>query len=193
MMTYLQTISDVVFEALKPSYENELDNFKTLKEAWDHVESEYRLEKNDDGDERESNDEGVEGDKKKVTNPFKTLMGQLFGWLQQLHVIGFNSGKYDINVIKRFFIPYLLTPSEDEDEDKSCFVYKRINTFMCFSTTKRKFIDVINYLAPGFSYDKYLKAYACTVQKGHFQYEYIDDLRKLEDALFLPKQRFIAD
>ena len=127
MMTNLQNISDAAFEALKPSYENELEKLKTLKEAWDHVESEYRLEKNDDGDERESNDEGVEGDKKKVTTPFKTLMGQLFRWLQQLPVIGFNSGKYDINVIKRFFIPYLLTPSEDEDEDKSC-----LNTVMCF-------------------------------------------------------------
>ena len=87
MMTYLQTISDVAFEALKPSYENELDKLKTLKEAWNHVESEYRLEKNDDGDERESNDEGVEGDKTKVTNSFKTLMGQLFMWLQQLPVM----------------------------------------------------------------------------------------------------------
>ena len=87
-MTYLQTISDAAFEALKPSYENELDKLKTLKEAWDHVENEYRLEKNDDCDERESNDEGVEGDKKKVTNPFNTRMGQLFrarmyeGWIK---------------------------------------------------------------------------------------------------------------
>ena len=45
MMTYLQTISDAAFEALKPSYANELDKLKTLKEAWDHVESEYRLER----------------------------------------------------------------------------------------------------------------------------------------------------
>ena len=100
-----------------------------------------------------------------MTNPFKTLMGQLFGWLQKQSVIGFNSGKYDIIVIKRFFIPYLLTPSEDEVEDKSCFVIKRVNTFMCFSTTKLRFVDVVNYLAPGFSYDKYPKAYGCTVQK----------------------------
>ena len=29
-MTYLQTISDAALEALKPSYENELDKLKTL-------------------------------------------------------------------------------------------------------------------------------------------------------------------
>ena len=131
------------------------------------MESEYRLEKNDDGDERESTDKGVEWDRKKVTNPIKTLMGQLFVWLQQIPVIGFNSGKYDINVFKRFFIPYLLTHSEDEDEDESYFVIKRLNTFMCFSTTKTRFVDVVDYIAPGFSYDKYLKAYGCTVEKGH--------------------------
>ena len=156
------------------------------------MESEYRLEKNDDGDERESNDEGVEGDKKKVTNPFKTFMGHLFGWLQQLPVIGFNSGKYDINVIKRFFIPSLLTTSEDEDEDESCFVIKRLDTFMWLSTTKLRIVDVVNYLAPGFSYDIYLKAYGCIVQKGHFPYEYIDDLRKLEERSLPPQAKFYS-
>ena len=95
-------------------------------------------------------------------------------------------------MIKRVFIPYLLTPSEDEDEDKSCFAIKRRNTFMCFSTTKLRFIDVINYLAPGFSYDKYLKAYGCTVQKGHFPYEYIDDLRELEEPSLPPQAKFYS-
>ena len=33
----------------------------------------------------------------------------------------------------------------------------------------------------GVSYDKYLKAYGCSAQKGHFPYEYIDDLQKLEE------------
>ena len=148
---------------------------------WDHVETEYRNEKKDDL--------GEEG-KKNMTNPFKSLLGQLFGWLHQLPVIGFNSGKYDMNVIKRFFVPYLLTPSEDEDE--SCFVIKRQNTFMCFSTNKLRFLDIINYLAPGFSYDKYLKAYGCTMQKGHYPYEYIDDLRKLEESSLLPQAEFYS-
>ena len=90
-----------------------------------------------------------------------------------------------MNVIKRFFVPYLLTLSEDEDE--SCFIIKRQNTFMCFSTNKLRVSDIINLLAPGFSCDKYLKAYGCTMQKGHFPYEYIDDLRKLDEPS-LPRQ-----
>ncbi len=86
----------------------------------------------------------MEGSK---TNPYKTLIGQLLGWLP---VIGLNSGKYDLNVVKQFFVPYLLKPSkqdneyvdeeeeeeEDDDDDETRFVIKRQNTFMCFATKK---------------------------------------------------------
>ena len=58
---------------------------------------------------------------------------------------------------------------------------------MCFSTDKLKFIDMVNFLAPGYSYDKYLKAYGCNLQKGHFPYDYMDDVRKLDDCV-LPQQ-----
>ena len=105
-------------------------------------------------------------------------------------MIGFNSGKYDLNMIKRFFVHFVLTPCEDQDE--SCFVIKRQNTFMCFSTNKHRFLDVKNYLAPGVSYEKYWKAYGCSVQKGHFPYEYIDDLQKLEEHSLPPQAAFFS-
>ena len=58
---------------------------------------------------------------------------------------------------------------------------------MCLSTDKLTFVDICNYLAPGVSYDKYLKAYGCELGKGHFPYEYMDDLQKLDDQA-LPTQ-----
>ena len=139
-------------------------------------------------------------------NPYKTLIGQLLGWLHQLPVIGFNSGKYDLNVIKQFFVPYLLKPSkqednddgndeeeeeeddDDDDDDETRFVIKRHNTFMCFSTKKLKCLDIINFLSPGYSYDKYLKAYGCELQNGHFPYEYMDGIGKLEDSALPPQE-----
>ena len=96
-------------------------------------------------------------------------MGQLYGWMHQLPVIGFNSGKYDLNAIKQFLIPYNLSTTsktgeqeeqeQEEQDDKeeenegigSFFVIKRNNTFMCLSTDQLKFLDMINYIAPGFS------------------------------------------
>ena len=167
MMTRLNTISDAAYESLLPLYADVLEELKTRKEAWDEEEEE------EDG--------------KKTVNPCKTLEKQLQTWLRQLPVIGFNSGHYDLNVVKKFFIPYML-----KGNDKTRFVIKRQNTFMCFSTTNLKFLDVTQYLAPGVSYDKYLKAYGCELQKGHFPYEYMDDLHKLEDRALPPQAAFFS-
>ena len=139
------------------------------KEAWDDAESEANAE-----EEEESS----------KTNPFNTLAGELHDWLHQLPVIGFNSGKYDLNMIKRSFVPLLIS--------NNAAVIKRQNTFMCLSTTKLKFVDICNYLAPGVSYAKYLTAYGCELGKGHFPYEYMDDLQKLEDRVLPPQAAFYS-
>ena len=70
------------------------------------------------------------------------LMGKWFTWLQ-LPVIGFNSGRYHLNTIKIFVVPLLIR--------NNAAVIKRQNNFMCLFTDKLKFVDIINYLAPGFS------------------------------------------
>ena len=171
MMSHLHAVSDAAFESLKPSYESVLNELEARKEEWDDAES-------------EANTEEEENEKESKTNPFNTLAGQLLGWLRQLPVVGFNSGKYDLNVVKKFFIPLLI--------HNNAAVIKRQNTFMCFSTTNLKFLDVTQYLAPGVSYDKYLKAYGCELQKGHFPYEYMDDLHKLEDRVLPPQSAFFS-
>ena len=164
MITRLNTISDAAYESLLPLYADVLEELKTRKEAWDEEEEE------EDG--------------KKTVNPCKTLEKQLQTWLRQLPVIGFNSGKYDLNVVKKFFVPLLI--------HKNAAVIKRQNTFMCFSTTNLKFLDVTQYLAPGVSYAKYLKAYGCELQKGHFPYEYMDGIGKLEDRALPPQAAFFS-
>ena len=98
MMAGLVAPSDAAYDLLKPSYESVLDQLKARKEAWDDAES-------------EANTEEEENEKESNKNPFNTLAGQLLGWLRQLPVVCFNSGKYDLNVIKRFFVPYLMKPS----------------------------------------------------------------------------------
>ena len=172
MMDHLTATSDAAYESLLPSYADVLEELKTRKEAWD---------------EEEEEEEEEEENGKKTVNPSKTLEKQLQTWLRQLPVIGFNSGHYDLNVVKKFFIPYML-----KGNDKTGFVIKRQNTFMCFSTMNLKFLDVTQYLAPGVSYDKYMKAYGCELQKGHFPYEYMDDLHKLEDRALPPQAAFFS-
>ena len=164
MVNNLITISDAAYDSLKPSYGSVLNELEARKEAWDDAESEANAE-----------------DK---TNPFNTLAGQLHGWLHQLPVIGFNSGKYDLNMIKRSFVPLLIS--------NNAAVIKRQNTYMCLYTDELKFVDICNYLAPGVSYAKYLTAYGCELGKGHFPYEYMDDLQKLEDRVLPPQSAFFS-
>ena len=76
--------------------------------------------------------------------------------------------------------------------ERTFFVIKRNNAFMCLSTDQLKFLDMTNYLAPGFSYAKYLKAYGCEVTKGHFPYEYMDRLERLNDTVLPPKEAFFS-
>ena len=183
MMSGLVATSDAAFASLLPSYEDVQDELNARKHAWEEETKE------------EEEEEAEEG----TNNPYKTLIGQLLGWLRQLPVIGFNSGRYDLNVVKKFFIPYLLKPSkqddndaDDEAADEIRFVIKRQNTFMCFATKKLKFLDICNYLAPGVSYAKYLTAYGCELEKGHFPYEYMNDLCKLEDHALPPQSAFFS-
>ena len=168
MVNNLITISDAAYDSLKPSYESVLNELEARKYAWEE-------------DIKEAEEEEVEGGR---NNPYKTLIGQLLGWLRQLPVIGFNSGKYDLNMIKRSFVPLLIS--------NNAAVIKRQNNLMCLYTDELKFVDICNYLAPGVSYAKYLTAYGCELGKGHFPYEYMDDLQKLEDRVLPPQSAFFS-
>jgi hypothetical protein len=61
---------------------------------------------------------------------------------------------------------------------------------MCIATDKLKFLDIVNYRAPGFSYAKYLMAYNVTETKGVFCYKYIDSLDKLNETSLPPHSAF---
>ena len=102
--------------------------------------------------------------------PRCTLAAKLDRWLCQLPVLSFNGGRYDLNVLKKDLMQLL-------DVE---FVIKKGQNFMCITTESLRFLDISNYLAAGCSYDKYVKAYNCTQQKGFFPYEWMDDLEKLD-------------
>ena len=174
MMNNLIAISDTAYDALLPSYVDVLADLDARKHAWE--------EETKEAEEEDEEEEAENG--KKTVNPYKTLENQLQVWLHQLPVVGFNSGRYDLNAIKKFFVPLLI--------HNNAAVIKRQNTYMCLSTDQLKFVDICNYLAPGVSYDKYLKAYGCELQKGHFPYEYMDDLQKLEDRVLPPQSALFS-
>ena len=107
-------------------------------------------------------------------------------YIKELPVIGFNSGKYDINVIKANIYRFL------QEDEKIKFIVKRNNNHMCIKTERLKFVDIMNFLAPGFNYDTFIKAYDCQLKKGFFPYEWLDSINKLSATSLPPRDAFYS-
>ena len=114
----------------------------------------------------ESDEEEKDDGEEKKENPIWR------NWVNQVPVFGFNSGRYDINMIKKYFVKNLAIISDVN-------VAKKENSYMFLSTPKFKFLDIKNYLAPGLSYDAWCRAYGCELQKLAFPYEWLDSFEKL--------------
>ena len=114
----------------------------------------------------ESDEDGEDDGEEKKENPIWR------NWVNQVPVFGFNSGRYDINMIKEYFVKNLAIISDVD-------VAKKENSYMFLSTPNFKFLDIKNYLAPGLSYDAWCRAYGCELQKLAFPYEWLDSFNKL--------------
>ena len=87
-------------------------------------------------------------------------------------VIGFNSGRYDLNFIRKYFISHLGQEKVNSGEKQSQIMYMKTPQFV--------FLDVINYLAPGITYDKWVKTYGAKQTKSWLPYEWFDSADKLD-------------
>jgi hypothetical protein len=82
---------------------------------------------------------------------------------------------------------------DDEDEegksdlsDPLRLVFIKNNNFMCISTPDLVFLDIVNFLALGFSYSMYFKAYKIEETNDVFCYEYMTSLDKLNETSLPP-------
>jgi len=87
-------------------------------------------------------------------------------WCDQVAVLGFNSGRYDLNLIREHFAECL------SDTTGKVRVAKNGNKIMFLLTREFHFLDIINYLGLGTSYEKWMKAYECTAEKSWFPHLY---------------------
>ena len=95
-------------------------------------------------------------------------------WCDQVPVLGFNSGTYDLNLIKKYFAEKLA------DTTNKVRVAKHGNKIMFILTCGFRFLDIINSLGPGTSYEKWVKAYECKTVKSWFPYDWFDRPEKLD-------------
>ena len=101
-------------------------------------------------------------------------------YIKQVPNLGYNSSKYDLNLVMRYFVRHFRLT------DKNARIIKRSNAYACISTERFRFLDVLQYLPQGTSYAQFLKAFAIQERKSFWPYEYLDCESKLEETELPP-------
>ena len=109
-------------------------------------------------------------------------------YCKQAVCIGFNSGKYDINLLRKTLIKHLGLHLKSGHK---C-VIKRNNNYQCIVNDKLKFLDMVNYLPPGTSYSQFLETFNQKENKAFFPYEYMSDISVLQETSLPPPQAFYS-
>ena len=88
-------------------------------------------------------------------------------------VVGFNSGKYDLILIKKYFTTHV-------GNENNVTVAKKQEKIIFLTTPNFKFFDIIDYLGPGRTYEKWVKTYGSGQTKSWLPYEWFDSADKLD-------------
>ena len=110
---------------------------------------------------------------------------QLEKWLKQIPVCGFNSGKFDFNIMKSYLIPHFLA-----NEIEITNAIKKESGYMQVATDQLVFLDVSNFISAGTSYSKWLKSWEVEEQKGFWPYEKFTSLNFLNQTHLPPINDF---
>ena len=104
-----------------------------------------------------------------------------------LPVFGFNSAKYDNNLIMSYFLPILVNERDIEPT-----VLKKANQFVSFKFGDIQLLDILNFLGGATSLDSFLKAYKTKETKGFFPYEWFDCPEKMNNKELPPYESFFS-
>ena len=104
-----------------------------------------------------------------------------------LPVFGFNSAKYDLNLIKSSLLPILVNDREIEPT-----VIKKAKLFISFKFGNIQLPDIMNFLGGATSLDSFLKAYKNSETKRFFPYEWFDTPDKLHNTELPPQVAFYS-
>ena len=113
------------------------------------------------------------------------LQEHLERYCNVLPVFGFDSAKYDMNLIKSYLLPILITESNMEPA-----VIKKANQFVSFIFGDDQLLDIMNFLGDASSLDSFLKAYKTSETRGFFPYEWFDCPQKMNNSDFSPYDAF---
>ena len=104
-----------------------------------------------------------------------------------LPVFGFNSAKYDINLIKSFLLPILI-----KEKNMEPTVIKKANQFVSLKFDDFQLLDIMSFLGGATSLDSFPKAYKTAETKGFFPYQRFDCPQKMIISELPPYDAFFS-
>eukprot|EP00795_Rhopilema_esculentum_P015000 gene15000-6154_t len=136
------------------------------------------------------------------------MFKRFLDYISTLPVFGFNSSAYDIPLIKKELIQVLkekgLNFSNIEDinnqktNGKDLFVIKKQNKYIEMSVRiqhgRFKLLDLMQFLAPGFSLRNFIQSFAAEfkMEKFFFPYEYMSSYDVLKETCLPPYESFYS-
>ena len=137
----------------------------------------------DDNEEKDASTQFLQMQK----NQLIELQEHLERYCNVLPVFGFNSAKYDINLIKSYLLPILINERNMEPT-----VIKKANQFVSFKFSDVQLLDITNFFGGATSLDSFLKAYKTAETKGFFPYEWFDCPQKMNSSELPPYDAFFS-
>ena len=100
-------------------------------------------------------------------------------------VFGFNSSRYDLNLIKEYLLHHLLIEKNVVPK-----VIRTGNKYIGMNFLGLQFLDILNFLRVVTTLDSFLEAYGATEEKGFFPYEWFDSAEKMNESQLPPIESF---
>ena len=107
----------------------------------------------------------------------ENLFKKFEDYCKELAVFGFNSAGYDIKLIKKYLFKELCKHRQQPN-----FTVKKAGKDPCIKTEHLKFMDILQFLAPGYNLKSFFKAFGVSEQKGFFPYDYFTHADQLDEA-----------
>ena len=179
MRTKCQDIERAVNERMKKIFDQLNERGKNFSSNKFEYEDEYI----EDSEEADMSTQFLRIQKNQLID----LKQHLERYLNTLPVFGFNSGRYDLSLIKSYLIPYLIRDKEQETS-----VIKKANDFIFFKFGDVQFLDIMKFLGGATTLDSFLKAYEASETKRFFPYEWFDNPDKLDFPELPPYEAFFS-